>query len=97
MTLFLKFTGAKTNESSVIEHSLNMFIKDPSLAYDLSSNVTGTDKVELESKNNKVVTLTIRPPIEVYIVGEIQIKPRNAWYIKCLSPLFANSSTSHRC
>ncbi|MGX7272931.1 WxL protein peptidoglycan domain-containing protein [Enterococcus haemoperoxidus] len=65
MTLFLKFNSAKTNESSVIEHSLNIFIKDPSLAYDLSSNVTGTDKVELESKNNKVVTLTIRPPIEV--------------------------------
>ncbi|MGM0218048.1 DUF916 and DUF3324 domain-containing protein [Enterococcus sp. AZ126] len=78
MTLSLKFNSAKTNGSGVIEYGPNNFLKDPSLAYDFSEIVTGPDKVELEPKNNKVVTLTIRPPIEPfegYIVGGIQVKP----------------------
>ncbi|WP_375179643.1 DUF916 and DUF3324 domain-containing protein [Enterococcus rotai] len=78
MTLSLKFNSAKTNGSGVIEYGPNNFLKDPSLAYDFSEIISGPDKVELAPKSSKVVSLTIRPPVdsfEGFIVGGIQLKP----------------------
>ncbi|WP_348920523.1 DUF916 and DUF3324 domain-containing protein [Enterococcus rotai] len=76
LTLSLKYNSAKTNSNGVIEYGPNNLVKDSSLVYDFSDLVTGPNKVVLEPHSNKVITLSIKAPMDAfegYVAGGIQV------------------------
>lgn len=76
LMLSLKYNSAKTNSNGVIEYGPNNLVKDSSLVYDFSDLVTGPNKVVLEPHSNKVITLSIKAPMDAfegYVAGGIQV------------------------